>query len=234
MPTLNYAPRWFYQHIAQAQVAPGPAVCALCGLPGDPAALTPKARVFRPTFVDYDLQARAELPGLCPACVWYFDHQELLRTHWYLAPSRATPLAKAELLPLLTTHLHTPPAEDRYYLITFTKKKHVALRARINAAGSRVLRVNAETYTVDVDDRTLRLVTDLTALRTYHAWQEIESDNYLPYALLRWPDLAEFEQRRAAVQAWLRSPQYQLARYLYTPPDHTDEREENEQPELPI
>ena len=234
MPALNYATRWFYQHLGRHQVPPGAASCALCGLPADPDGMMAKAKVYRPTFVDFDLQARAGQPDLCPACVWYLDHQEIDRSHWYLSASTARPLAKADLLPLLTEHLTHPPPEDRYYLIAFTKKKHFALRARLNAAGARILRVNAETFLVDVDNRCLRLAADLTALRTYHAWQEIESDNYLPYAILRWPRLADFEARRAAIQPWLRSPQYHLARYLYTPPEKTDkeEPETDEQLEL--
>lgn len=232
MPSINYAMRWLYQAHTGNPVAYGAACCAMCGLPADKPAMTPKANVYRPTFVDYDLQARPDLPNLCPACVWYFDHQELLRTHWLLSATAVQPLAKADLLPLLTDHLARPPAQDRYYLITFTKKKHVALRGRLNAANTRLLRVNAETYTIDVNAATLKLVQDLTALRQYHAWQEIEADAYLPFAILRWPNLTDFERLRAAVAPWLRSPTYQLARYLYAPPGK-HEAEDDEQPGLP-
>ena len=224
---MNYAMRWFYRHLANGEVEPGASICSLCGLAANPTVMTPKVKVFRPTFVDYDLQKRAEQPGLCPACVWYFDHQELLRSHWYLSASRATPLAKADLLPLLATHITAPPAEDRYYLIAFTKKRHVALRGWLNAAGARLLRVNAEIYLVDVDAAVLRMVDDLAALRTHHTWQEIESGYYLPFALLRWSDLADFERHRAAVQPYLRTSAYLLARYLYSPPARTGK--ENEQ-----
>jgi len=225
---VNFATRWFYQHLAGQQVVWGNAICALCGLSAREDVMSPKTRVFRPTFVDYDLQRRPDQPGLCPACVWYLGHQELLRSHWYLSASEARPLAKADLLPLLAEHLAHPPAEDRYYLVAYTKKKHVALRGRLNAAGARRLRVNAEVYLVDIGDEFLRLVDDLSALRQYHAWEEIESDKYLPYAILRWPSLAEFERRRAAVAPYLRSPTYWLARYLYTPPERTGKEEQDE------
>lgn len=225
MPTLNYAPRWFYRHIGHGEIATGPALCALCGLPAAPGSMTPKAKVLRPTFMDYDLLARPALDDLCAACVWYFDHQELLRSHWYLTATAARVLAKADLLPLLTEHVAKPPAEDRYYLIAASKKKHVALRGRLNAAGGRLLRVNFETLMVDVDQAVLDLVDRLSALRRYHSWQEIEQNSYLPYAILRWPALSEFERLCAQVLPWLRSPQYYLARYLYTPSGRGEEKE---------
>jgi len=225
MPSVNFAMRWFYQHIARGEVAAGPALCALCGLPAAPGSMTPKAKVLRPTFMDYDLLARPALDDLCAACVWYFDHQELLRSHWYLTATEARALAKADLLPLLTDHVAKPPREDRYYLIAVSKKKHVALRGRLNAAGGRMLRVNLETLTVDVDQAVLDLVDRLSRLRRYHSWQEIEQNSYLPYAILRWPALSEFERLCSQVLPWLRSPQYQLARYLYTPPGRGEERE---------
>lgn len=218
MPTINFATRWFYQHIGHGELPTGPAVCALCGLRAAPGSMTPKVKVFRKTFMDYDLQARPALDDLCAACVWYFDHQVLLRSHWYLTATAARVLAKADLLPLLTKHVAEAPAEDRYYLIAASKKKHVALRGRLNAAGGRLLRVNFETLMVDVDQAVLDLVDRLSLLRRYHSWQEIEQNSYLPYAILRWPALREFERLCRQVQPWLRSPQYTLARYLYAPP----------------
>lgn len=215
MPGLNYAMRWFYRALAQGDVAPGPEVCAVCGLSARE--MVPAPKVFRRTFVDYHLLAFAEQEGVCPACVWYFDHQELRRSHWFLTPSEVRPLAKGDILPLLLAHLETPPAVDRYYLISLTKQKHVALRARLNAAGAQRLRVNLETEMVDLDRGWLTLLDNVVRLRQYHHWDEIELDHYLPYALLRWPRYEEFERCRAVVRPWLRSAQYALAKFLYSP-----------------
>lgn len=212
---MNWAMLWLYQNLTgrRALRANGDR-CAICGLPlaGD----TPLGKVLRPTFTDHDLLANRD-GYACTACTWYMDHQELRRQSWYLTENEARPLAKADLLPLLRSHYQDPPAEDRYYLIARSKKKHVALHGRLNAAGCRAMRVNLETSLVDVDGEWFKLLDGVVALRRYHAWDEIEADRYLPFAILKWPSLADFERAREAVRPWLRSPAWELARYLYHP-----------------
>jgi hypothetical protein len=212
---MNYAMRWFYKTLAGGEEDIGPHLCAVCGLPtGHDADL---GKVLRDTFTDRDVLEVPWSGYVCAACEWYFDHQELRRQHWYLTAREARPLAKADIFPLLVKHLRCPPAEDRYYFIAQSKKKHVALRARLNAAGCTKLRVNFETIMVDVDQSFPTLMKNLVALRKYHSWDEIESDRYLPYAILKWPSFKAFEEARWAVAPYLRSPQWQLARFLYSP-----------------
>lgn len=213
---MNPAISWLYRHVGPGlEVPKGPFLCACCGLPH--AEGKPPDHVFRPTFTDYDLLKVPHSGSVCPACAWYFDHQELRRQHWYISPSEAKMLAKADILPLLAQHVQNPPNEDRCYLIAQSKKKHVILRARINAAGCSRLRVNFETMLVDVDRDFFALVHDLALLHQFHTWQEIEHDDYLPYAILLWPSLSDFEKTRDRVRPWLGTPQYLLAKFLYSP-----------------
>ena len=212
---MNHAIRWLYSNIAGRYVREGKDTCMVCGLPTD-GGLPPKA-VFRRTFTNQDILAARESYIVCEACAWYFDHQELRRQHWYITAKEARSLSKKDIFPLLMRHIITPPSEDRYYLIALSKKKHVALRARLNATGCRSLRVNFEEMVVDVDERFINLERDIVQMRRYHRWDEIENDAYLPYALLRWPSIGEFEATRESLRPWLRSPQYRLARYLYSP-----------------
>jgi len=218
---MNWATRWLAKHLGGVPNPDGAHLCALCrGSCADEIAVED---VLRPTFTDIDL-VRGEY--VCQACAWYLDHQEVRRSHWYLTPDEAVPLAKKEILPLLRRHLAKPPAVDRYYLIARSKKKHVALRARLNAAGCRLLRVNFETQLVDVDQEFMELYCHLAALRKYHSWDEIERDEYLLRPLQKWlvgDKYAEFERHRSAARIWVRSPQFELAKYLYSP----DEEAEN-------
>lgn len=230
MRNVQYATRWFYRHFAHEEVTEGEDACCVCGLPTDGGRDVNK--VLRPTFTNQDILPRPDSSTVCPACAWYFDHQELLRQHWYLTPVEARSLAKADILPLLQTHLETPPPVDGYYLIAQSKKKHIALRGRLNTAGARSLRVNCEELLVDVDGAFMTLLSNVVTLRNYHRWDEIEGDKYLPWAILRWPGIADFERTRAAVRPWLRSPQYQLARYLYSPQQKAEPEQKQKEVQL--
>jgi len=212
---MLFVTRWLYRSVAGQEVEEGGLVCAVCGLPM--AQGIPQARVFRKTFNDWDRLALPNEPRVCPACAWYFDHQELRFSHWYVTPSEARVLARDDIIPLLFSLLESSSPSDFYLLLSRTKKKHVALRGRLNAAGCSSLRVNFEEYLVDVDRGFLKLETALIDLRQYHSWDEIESDAYLPFAILRWPSVGDFERTREAVRRWLNTPQYALARYLYSP-----------------
>lgn len=211
---MNYAMRWFFRFFEHSEVEDGEHRCAICGLPMCNG--YDIAQVLRSTFVDYDLLKMPQSRTVCTACAWYFDHQELRRYSWYLTADNAQQLAKSDILPLLATHLKSPPAQDRYYLITRSKKKHVALRAHLNAAHCANLRVNFETMLVDIDHCFIDLVTDLSALRKYHTWYEIKNDKYLPFAILRWTHYADFEHTRERVRPWLGSPQFALTEFLLT------------------
>lgn len=213
---MNYAPVWLYRNLSgNGTIAAAGTPCGVCGLPL--AGSRTLAEVLRPTFTDHGLLADGNADHVCDACAWYMDHQELRRQSWYLTEREARPLAKKDVLPLLQAHYEEPPLEDRYYLIAISKKKHVALRARLNAGGCRAMRVNFETALVDVDAEWFKLLDNLVTLRRYHRWDEIEADRYLPFAILKWPSLSAFEQARQAVRPWLRSPAWGLARYVYSP-----------------
>jgi hypothetical protein len=221
---MNLATRWLARHLGGVSESCGNQVCAICSGPCDAAVAV--ADVLRPTFTDID---RVNGDYVCSACVWYFDHQELRRSHWYLTPAEAVPLAKKDILPLLRKHVREPPPVDRYYLISRSKKKHVALRARLNAAGARMLRVNFETMLVDVDQQFFELYDHIVALRKYHAWDEIERDEYLIRSLQRWltgEGFDQFERHRDGVRPWLRTQQYELAKFLYSPDQEEGEDEQ--------
>jgi len=212
---MLFVTRWFYRNIAGLEVEPGGLTCAVCGLPM--AEGKPQDKVFRKTFNDHDKLACPDEPNVCPACEWYFDNQQLRFSHWYVTPDEARVLAREDIVPLILELLKTPPVSDFYLLLSRTKKKHVALRGRLNAAGCLSLRINFEEYLVDVDHQVLGLFSNVITLRQYHGWDEIEADAYLPYAILRWPSFGDFERTREAVRPWLNTPQYELARYLYSP-----------------
>jgi len=221
---MLFVTRWFYKNIAGLEVESGGLTCAVCGLPM--AEGIPLEKVIRwKTFNDlhklacfdrFDEPAFAELFA-CPACEWYFENQQLRFSHWYVTPDEARVLAREDIVPLILELLETPPGSDFYLLLSRTKKKHVALRGRLNAAGCLSLRINFEEYLVDVDHQVLGLFSNVITLRQYHGWDEIESDAYLPFAILRWPSFGDFERTREAVRPWLNTPQYELARYLYSP-----------------
>lgn len=224
---MNWCLRWFYEWATYYSVQEGPKTCSVCHLPTKQTA--PLSEVLRPTFTDHDL-IDEDGDGACPACAWYFDHSELRRAHWVVTESDAQALAKKDILPLLAEHLDSPPDLPRYYLISRAKRKHVALRARLNAAGSNLLRVNFELSLVDINRGFFGILNDIVKLRRYHSWDEIRDDKYLPYAILRWDDLGDFQATRQNLQPHLRSPQYELARFLYSP----DLAKEGEQYGLPI
>jgi hypothetical protein len=228
MAGVNLAIHWLYKHLGdpigdtgnkEYILTRGKDKCAVCGMPEVTG--PPPDKVLRPTFVDHSLLLRNGGNVVCDACQWYLGAQDVRRTSWFLTEDKAvvlaTPGARLEVLELLARHVRDGVPADSYYLITESKRKHVALRARLNHAGARVLRVNFETMLVDVDRDFFRLYRDVCTLRQYHAWREIESDAYLPFAILKWPNLTEFELTRMRVWPQVYSPQYRLAKFLYHP-----------------
>lgn len=210
----TFATRWFYSSVEGGRVEAGFRMCAVCGLPM--AVGVPVRDVLRKTFTD---QAALRAPGCdqaCEACAWYFDHQELRRSSWWLTAGEARPLAKGDVGPLLQEHLGRAPVVDGYYLITIMKRKHLALWAPLNLARSATLRVRFEVTTVELNYLWLTLVEAAHRLREFHSWREIQNDDYNAKFLMRWSDPLEFVRLRQVVQPWLRTPYLDLTQYVWT------------------
>ena len=210
----TFATRWFFSNVEGGKVKLGGKVCAVCGLPmllG-----TPVDSVLRKTFTDYAALRVPDSGYACDACVWYFDHQNLRRSSWWLTATRAHSLSKEDVGPLLRAHLDCPPDEDGYYLISVMHRKHLALWAPLNMAGASVRRVRFETVTVALDRDWLALVEAAHKLREFHSWKEIQSDNYNSKFLIRWGDISEFARLREVVKPWLRTATLDLVQYIWT------------------
>jgi len=209
----TFTTRWFFQNIEGGHVEPGSYLCAVCGLGME--AGVPVEGVLRKTFTDHAALRVPASSSVCPACEWYFGHQELRRSSWWLTAERALSLAKAEVGPLLRGHLRGAPAEDGYYLVTTMKRKHLALWAPLNLAGNSVRRVRFETVTVELDTTWLAMMEAAHRLREIHSWREIRNDDYNAKFLTRWESPNEFMELRSMVQPWLGTAHLDLAQYVW-------------------
>lgn len=221
----TYATRWFAQHLGQIPSDAGDYFCAVCGL--TTSRYVPLASVLRDTFTDFAALRRRESGVCCVACAWYFDHQELRRSSWWLTGSEARSLTVTDARDLLLSHLASPPDEAGYYLFSLTNRKHLALYAPLNLPRSYPRLVRFESATLILTPSFTELLSACELLRQHHAWSEIESDIYNASALTRWSGRVErFVAARQAVQPWLRTPHLGLARFLLRGSDdgreHTD------------
>jgi CRISPR type IV-associated protein Csf1 len=210
----TYTTRWFYTNLQKTNVTPGHKTCAVCGLPtvGDAS----RTKTIRPTFTDHTALRAPRSPVVCAACDWYMSRQDLRRSSWWLTPTQAQPLAKADLWPTLQRLLVHPPDQDGYLLITTMKRKHLALHAPLNLSGCTSLRVRFEVVTLNVAPAWLDVVAAAHALRQNHSWREIQSDNYVAKFLTRWPNPLEFIRHRQVIQPHLHTPHLDLAQYVWS------------------
>jgi len=206
----------YFFHRALSTESPPPRgrhTCAVCGL--STASETLVKSVLRPTFTDIALLRRPDSRHVCPACAWYFDHQEVRRANWWLTADGATEIARGDLRRVIDEQLATPPAADGYLLITTSKRKHIALRAPLNLAGSHARRVQFETDTLTLRAADwFRLTAAVDALRVVHTWQEILTDTYQSWRVGRWANAAEFVAARAGVRPYLRTPYLDLVKFV--------------------
>jgi len=210
----TFATNFFHRALSgEPPAAPGRHTCAVCGLPTT--SETRVQTVLRPTFTDIALLRRPESRHVCPACAWYFDHQEVRRANWWLAADGATEIARGDLRRVIDEQLATPPAADGYLLITVSKRKHIALRAPLNLAGSHARRVQFETDTLTLHAADwFRLTAAVDALRVVHTWQEILADNYQSWRVGRWANVAEFVAARAVARPYLRTPYLDIVKFV--------------------
>jgi hypothetical protein len=212
----TFATRWFYANIEKCQVESGPKTCLVCGLPTLES--TSLKEVLRKTFTDYDVLRVRGGRDVCPACVWYFDHQELRRSGWWLTAFRAESMKKSEWLSLLRQHVETGAPRDAYYLIKplGLVGKHLALYAPLTMAGSNAITAQFNTLRVKVDASFLVLVEASHRLREFHSWKEIRTGNYYAKHILTWIDRAEFIHLRSIVQPWLNTSELALAEFVWS------------------
>lgn len=205
----TFVTRFFYQK----PITPGRETCAVCGLPTEPYALTGK--VLRPTFTDHEFLRCPTSNHVCPACEYYMNHQELRRANWWLTGDKALPIERDQLRPFITVQLYRPLMENGYLIITTSKRKHIGLRAPLNMAGSKALRVQFETVTLDL---TAALWQSLTAacdtLKQHHTWKEILSDSYEAWRLAKWTGLPTYVAAREVVRPHLRTPYLDLVKFV--------------------
>lgn len=167
----TFATNFFHRALSgEPPAAPGRHTCAVCGLPTT--SETRVQTVLRPTFTDMALLRRPDSRTVCPACVWYFDHQELRRANWWLTADSAAEIARGDLRRVIDEHLAAPPGADGYLLITASKRKHIALRAPLNLAGSPVRRVQFEIDTLHL------AAADVRAWRGLACFNSIDSIAY--------------------------------------------------------
>lgn len=220
----TFSSRWLYRHHTQQKVALGRQICAVCGLPTATGVAT--AKVLRPTFTDIAALRCPRSSVVCAACEWYMGNQEIRRSSWWLTEEVATEVDKGEWHTLLLEHLAHPPARDSYYLITVTKRKHLALYAPLNMAGNPMRRVRFEVSTLDLHPALWpALPAAAHQLRTRHSWKEIQADSYNSYFAAQWPAIAHFAALRNTVRPYLHTPYLDLAQFVWTPPAGTKEIE---------
>jgi len=215
----TFTTRWLYYNLEAKAVAAGRHTCAVCGLPCRD--VVPLRKVLRSTFTNYDLLRKPDEAGACLSCAWYFDHQELRRTGWYLTATEARAMQKSDWLSLLREHHKNGVPEDAYYLVKplGLVGKHLALYAPMVMAGrSSVCVVQFNTMRVQCDAAFWRLLDAAHALRERHSWKEIRTGDYYAKHILAWPDRAEFVRLRSIVQAWRRTPQLMLVEFLWSKP----------------
>lgn len=212
----TFTTRWFYTQQTANEAPRGPDRCALCGL-GTTGGEKPH-RFFSSNFTDYDTLRVPQSPYLCAACAWYLKNSsDIRRNSWWLTEHEAVLLDRSEALSLLLKHIAAPPSSGGYYLLTMTRRKHLALHARMNGAGNRVRSVRFETDTVTVDQRLPEIVSALAALRSNrHSWKEIESDRYIAKFMAAWVKPQEFVHARAVVLPWLSTNLLPMLRFLMT------------------
>lgn len=211
LPTL--ATRWLYTHHVRTELPASGPLCAVCGFPAGISA-TPIKRVLRPTFTDYAALRVPHSPHCCAACEWYFGEQQLRRESWWITPSAAVVIPRAQLWPTLREHLLYPPDEPGYLLITATRRKHLALHAEQTSARARTRRVRFETASIVLDTAYIDFIAACVALRAWHTWAEIKSDRYYAANLAKWPNALDFVVAREAVQPWKRTPHLNLASFM--------------------
>lgn len=214
----TFAMRWFYSSIENEQVAAGRKTCAVCGLPT--MLSTPRKKVLRATFTNYDLLRKRSGNDVCPACEWYFNHQEFRRTGWWLRARGADRMKKAQWLALLRAHIEQGAPEDAYYLIRplGLAGKHQTLWAQMTIAGNCRLNVQWGTMPMVIGAQFLELTIAAHRLRDHHSWKEIRSGNYYAKHILAWSDRGEFIKLRVKVQPWVNTAQLSLAEFLWSKP----------------
>ena len=221
----TFTTRWFFHNATKETVLFGRHTCAICGLPTREAA--PRHKVLRSTFSDYDVLRVRNGDDVCPACEWYMSNQDLRRSGWWLTQNEARQMKKQDWLALLREHIEQPPDEDGYYLIkpsgfigirrvSSLTGKHLALLAPLNLAHNPVRRVQFDTVALDLTAQWLELVEASHRLREHHSWREIVTDDYIAtFVTERWDDLSEFVRLREVVKPWLRTPQLNLAQFVW-------------------
>lgn len=219
MAIPTFTTRWFYHHLAGGQVEFGRHTCAVCGLPTTES--VPLKKILRKTFTDYDVLRVRNGVAACPACEWYFNHQELRRSGWWLTQEQAAKVAKQEWLALLRAHIRsvgTGYENGGYYLIKLPglTGKHLALLAPMSETGGGSVRVQFDVTTLELDARWLELVEASHRLRDAHSWKEIEQDHYVAAFTRRWGSLAEFVRLREIVKPWVGTAHLALAKYVWS------------------
>jgi hypothetical protein len=172
-------------------------------------------KVLRPTFTDRDLLRAPESRVCCQSCSAYFDHQELRRENWWLAAKHAETISRKAIRPYIDRLLAEPLPESGYFLVTTAKRKHIGLRAPLNVAGNRHLKVQFELATLEIDASRWSLLTAACdTLRRHHTWQEITGDGYQSWRLAKWQDaIDEFAAARDAIRPFLRTPYLDLVQF---------------------
>jgi len=211
----TFTTRWFYHALEGKIVSPGAHLCSVCGLPTAETEL--RSKVLRKTFSDYDVLRIRSGKYVCPACVWYMDHQALRLKSWWLTQREARSVQRTEWLKLLQDHIQEPPDEEGYYLIRKPGPigKHLALLAPLNLAGHPVRRVQFDRQTLSLDREWLSLVEASHCLREYFSWREILRDCYESKVLSEL-SIEEVMALRKVVKPWLGTAHLELAIQLWT------------------
>ena len=211
----TFTTRWFYKNLADGIVEPGRHTCAVCGLPMRFGVELRK--VLRPTFTDSAALRAPRSKKVCFACEWYMSQQQLRRASWWLTETRAQRLEnKLDIWRLLADHIAHPPGEPGYYLITATKRKHLALYAELNAPGAARRKIRFEVHNLELDNNSLGVIRAIFELKLHHRWEEIAHDNYNPAFVAKWHDPGRWLMLRNKIKPYLHHPIFLFAQFIGT------------------
>ncbi|HEX7088776.1 MAG TPA: hypothetical protein VF192_01500 [Longimicrobiales bacterium] len=152
----------------------GDAICWLCGV-GCPADGPRADDVIRSTFNDH---ARARRGGdsdvICAACAWYFDYRigqghgatgKLFTYSLRVLESGWRPWQRSEIAGDLLLWIRDGLPEPAVLVVNYSRKKHVLPWARVNAAGTRVLRVATDEGEATIGETFTELLGAVVRLR---------------------------------------------------------------------
>lgn len=215
---MNTALLWLYQQHHTEPPTVGDEHCYLCGASCEATHLV--ERGIADTFNSHYLAQSPHSRYLCDACSWYLDnsgvHPAFLKMSIIVSPDAWRNWQRDTMKQDITQWLTFGLEQESYLVVSLTKKKHILMQAKLNAASSRTLALQVEENVAHLEWWHWKTMDAafMRLLALGHNKGEILSGSLYGQTLRRHGHLMEAMQLNQELEPYRTSPEIELLSYV--------------------